>query len=49
MQAYSWLVLDDGRVASFVDQGDHDDRPFGGTIAPMLTLHLNGATARITG
>jgi levansucrase len=59
-QTYSWLVLDDLRVVSFVDTyalagRTPDDlttegltalrRHFGGTIAPVLSLRLDGRTA----
>lgn len=61
-QAYSWLVLPDLSVASFVDAhslggrspesvaaaGPREARRhFGGTLAPMLRIALDGATARI--
>jgi levansucrase len=39
-QAYSWLVLDDLRVASFIDSPD--DKNFVGTPAPMFSLKLDG-------
>jgi levansucrase len=39
-QAYSWLVLDDLRVVSFVDSPD--DKIFVGTPAPMFSIKLNG-------
>ena len=39
-QAYSWLVLDDLRVVSFVDSPD--DKTFVGTPAPMFSIKLNG-------
>lgn len=39
-QAYSWLVLDDLRVASFVDSPDGSN--FIGTPAPMFSLRLDG-------
>ena len=59
-QAYSWLVLPDLRVASFVDAhslgGASADeiaaagpevarRHFGGTLAPIVRLRLDGASA----
>jgi levansucrase len=61
-QAYSWLVLNDLRVASFVDsyalggralaeieaEGPAASRRhFGGTMAPMLRLVLDGDEARL--
>ncbi len=44
-QAYSWLVLDDLRVASFVDSPSGE--AFVGTPAPMFRLMLEGEIARI--
>ena len=42
-QAYSWLVLPDRSVTSFVDRwGNPDNRNFGGTFAPFVKLALNG-------
>ncbi|MEO9132233.1 MAG: glycoside hydrolase family 68 protein [Sphingomonas sp.] len=51
-QAYSWLVLPDLQVASFVDAWGSDGqdanaRRFGATFAPMLQLHLDGDTASL--
>lgn len=56
-QAYSWLVLDDLRVISFVDSWGLGGKPaadeamarahFGGTPAPVLTLTLDGATSHL--
>ena len=56
-QAYSWWVLPDLSIASFVDywgpQGpDRNDAAsrrarFGGTFAPFLQIALEGATSRI--
>jgi levansucrase len=49
-QAYSWLVLPDLTVISFIDDWG-DDRPagesrrFGATFAPLLHLHLSGEIA----
>ena len=41
-QAYSWLVLPNRTVTSFVDRwGDPYDNNFGGTFAPFVTLVLN--------
>jgi levansucrase len=63
-QAYSWLVLPDLRVSSFVDfhslaGGSADEvaaagadaarRHFGGTLAPIHRLRLDGATAVLVG
>ena len=58
-QAYSWWVLPDLSVTSFVDYwGPEDDtRPevatrrarFGGTFAPFVQLELVGATSRLVG
>lgn len=49
-QAYSWLVLPDLSVTSFVDDWGSDGsdahaKRFGATFAPMLQLRLDGATA----
>ncbi len=58
-QAYSWLVLPDLRVTSFVDahslagaRAEHLDAEaarhhFGGTMAPDLRLELDGTGARL--
>lgn len=55
-QAYSWWVLPDLSVASFVDYwGDESGlnspadrrRRFGGTFAPFAAITLDGATARL--
>lgn len=46
-QAYSWLVLDDLRVTSFVDQMGPGRAGFGGTPAPEFRLGLEGARAWI--
>jgi levansucrase len=57
-QSYSWLVLDDLSVVSFVDYwgmggarlADHPERVrshFGGTAAPAFRIALNGETTRI--
>lgn len=50
-QAYSWLVLSDLSVTSFVDRfGDaraDGAQPFGGSFAPMLRLRLDGAHAAL--
>jgi levansucrase len=52
-QAYSWLVLPDLSVTSFVDDwgpaGDGRPRRFGASFAPELQLELDGATARLAG
>lgn len=57
-QAYSWWVLPDLSVASFVDYwGDETGsdkaadrrRRFGGTFAPFAAIVLDGATARLAG
>lgn len=62
VQAYSWLVLPDLSVASFVDFHSLEGRSpqevadagpaearshFGGTIAPIMQLKLDGATAKL--
>ena len=57
-QAYSWWVLPDLSVASFVDYwgSENPDQPeevsrrarFGGTFAPFVHITLDGATSRIT-
>lgn len=44
-QAYSWLVLDDLRVAAFVDSPD--GCTFIGGPAPMFRLHLEGDTSQL--
>lgn len=56
-QAYSWWVVPNLQVASFIDYrgsptGNENAKPrsrgcFGGTFAPFLRLHLDGATARL--
>lgn len=49
-QAYSWLVLDDLTVVSFVDHPTPTPEgraTFGGRIAPTLRLVLDGETARL--
>jgi levansucrase len=48
-QAYSWLVLPDLRVASFVDVQPLAPRHFGGTLAPIHRVWLDGATAGLAG
>lgn len=58
LQAYAWKVLPNLEVISFVNFWGLEGRDpetdaalqaahFGGTIAPMVTIELNGATARI--
>lgn len=47
-QAYSWMVLPDLRVTSFIDDwGGGADRRFGGAFAPFIRLWLKGDTAGI--
>jgi levansucrase len=49
-QAYSWLVLPDLSVASFVDNwGSGATRRFGGTFAPFVRLALNEDQAWLQG
>jgi levansucrase len=56
-QAYAWLVRPDLDVVSFVNYrgAATDDDPararagFGGTIAPVLRLHLDGTATAVTG
>jgi levansucrase len=53
-QAYSWFVLPDLSVISFIDDwGRGCDavgvRRFGGTFAPLLHLRLSGETAALRG
>nr|WP_062340623.1 glycoside hydrolase family 68 protein [Herbidospora sakaeratensis] len=47
-QAYAWMVLDDLRVVSFLDyRGPVDRAGFGGTVAPLLRLRLEGHRTRV--
>lgn len=51
-QAYSWLVLPDLQVISFVDdwgpgQRSGSERRFGASFAPILRLTLNGDSAQL--
>lgn len=47
-QAYSWLVLPDRSVTSFVDRwGDPAERNFGGTFAPFVSLALDADRATV--
>jgi levansucrase len=46
-QSYSWLVLDDLRVASFVDSPDGET--FIGTLAPMFSIKLDGDKTELVG
>lgn len=51
-QAYSWYVLPDLTVTSFVDNWSHDPSAkeaacFGGRFAPFLRLELDGAATRL--
>lgn len=47
-QSYSWMVLPDLSVTSFVDNwGGTDERRFGGSFAPFVHLHLDGDSAEI--
>lgn len=47
-QSYSWMVLPDLSVTSFIDNwGDGDERRFGGTFAPFLRLWLDGDRAGV--
>ncbi|HWU13295.1 MAG TPA: glycoside hydrolase family 68 protein [Caulobacter sp.] len=49
-QAYSWWVLPDLSVTSFVDDwGGGDARRFGGAFAPFVRLGLDGARAWLEG
>lgn len=53
-QAYSWLVLPDLRVISFVDDWGIDRQPgearrFGATFAPVLHLALDEDSAKLAG
>lgn len=53
-QAYSWLVLPNLEVISFVDDWGGERRPgemrrFGATFAPVLRLALEGDRAHLTG
>ncbi|MCX7676630.1 MAG: glycoside hydrolase family 68 protein [Alteraurantiacibacter sp.] len=52
-QAYSWLVLPDLSVTSFVDDwgedGTKDKRRFGGAFAPFLQLCVRGDRAWLAG
>ena len=49
-QAYSWLVMPDLQVTSFIDDWGNpspggQERRFGATFAPMLRLRLDGDNA----
>ena len=48
-QAYSWVVLPDRTIASFVDHwsGPDGQQRFGGTFAPFERLVVDGATVRL--
>lgn len=47
-QAYSWMVLPDLRVTSFIDDwGDGAERRFGGTFAPFVQIWLKDGAAGI--
>ncbi len=52
-QAYSWLVMPDLKVTSFVDDWGVSEgkerRNFGATFAPTLSLSLEGNDARLIG
>lgn len=49
-QSYSWLVLPDLTVASFVDNwGGGTPRRFGGTFAPFVRLGLQGSSTSVRG
>lgn len=51
-QAYSWLVMPDLEVTSFVDDWGNDGtshKRFGATFAPMLRLRLTGHSAELSG
>lgn len=53
-QAYSWLVMPDLLVTSFVDNWGNDGSDpqavrFGGTFAPMLSIWLKGDQAGLAG
>lgn len=48
-QAYSWLVLPDASITSFVDHWGRSTSAdqFGGSFAPFEKLLLNGDAARL--
>lgn len=47
-QSYSWMVLPDLRVTSFIDNwGGGEERRFGGTFAPFVQLWLDGDAAGV--
>jgi levansucrase len=47
-QSYSWMVLPDLRVTSFVDNwGGGTERRFGGAFAPFVQLWLDGDSAGV--
>jgi levansucrase len=53
-QAYSWLVLPDLSVTSFVDDwgrpaGSENTKRFGGSFAPFLRVELDGAHTKLVG
>jgi levansucrase len=49
MQAFSWLVLEDLSVVSFIDQICPGRAGFGGTMAPIAQLALASDRATLTG
>ena len=53
-QAYSWLVMPDLQVTSFIDdwghgEADNAERQFGATFAPMLRLQVSGPETQLVG
>ncbi|WP_313804402.1 glycoside hydrolase family 68 protein [Sphingobium sp.] len=47
-QSYSWMVLPDLSVTSFIDNwGGGQDRRFGGTFAPFVRLWIDGDAAGV--
>ncbi|MGM0874699.1 MAG: glycoside hydrolase family 68 protein [Bacillota bacterium] len=49
-QAYSWMVLPDQQVISFINEpiDENGEVKFGGTFAPTLKVKLDGDTSEIT-